>query len=269
MLLYRNVMGHIIKASKPKSKKHIYNEAMILITRPLAQSANLQSLLNGLKLDYELFPAFEINKINTKTSGQQYDVIIFISTNAVKYAEEYFKELFIKPFKVFAVGSITAKKLIDKGIQVDCYPKNNASSNELLTMPDCEGLKNKKILIVRGRGGSETLKNSLQLMNQVDYLEVYERTPCELTSHHIESIERFLGSPDGTVIANSIESLSNIIQLVKDVSFSHFDKLKSRNLIVLSERIKVQAEMIGFKNIRVTLNPSDQAVVDELINEKK
>jgi hypothetical protein len=89
-----------------------------------------------------------------------------------------------------------------------------------------------------------------------------------LTSHHIESIERFLESPDGTVIANSIESLSNIIQLVKDVSFSHFDKLKSRNLIVLSERIKVNAEMIGFTNIRVTLNPSDQAVVDELINEK-
>jgi len=26
--------------------------------------------------------------------------------------------------------------------------------------------------------------------------------------------------------------------------------------------------MIGFTNIRVTLNPSDQAVVDELINEK-
>ena len=207
-------------------------------------------------------------KLIRRPPGQQYDVIIFISTNAVKYAEEYFKELFIKPFKVFAVGPVTAKELIDKGIQVDCYPKNNASSNALLAMPDCEGLKNKKILIVRGRGGSETLKNSLQLMNQVDYLEVYERTPCELTSHHIESIERFLGSPDGTVIANSIESLSNIIQLVKDVSFSHFDKLKSRNLIVLSERIKVQAEMIGFKNIRVTLNPSDQAVVDEIINEK-
>ena len=58
MLLYRNVMGLIIKASKPKSKKHIYNEVMILITRPLAQSENLQSLLNGLELDYELFPAF-------------------------------------------------------------------------------------------------------------------------------------------------------------------------------------------------------------------
>jgi uroporphyrinogen-III synthase len=136
-------------------------------------------------------------------------------------------------------------------------------------MPDCEGLKNKKILIVRGRGGSETLKNSLQLMNQIDYLEVYDRKPCELTSHHIESIERFLGSPDGTVIANSIESLSNIIQLVKNVSFSHFDKLKSRHLIVLSERIKAYAEMIGFKSIRVTLNPSDQAVVDEIINAKK
>jgi uroporphyrinogen-III synthase len=84
---------------------------MILITRPLAQSENLQSLLNGLEIDYELFPAFEINKINTKTSRQQYDVIIFISTNAVMYAEEYFKKLFIKPFKIFAVGPVTAKIL--------------------------------------------------------------------------------------------------------------------------------------------------------------
>ena len=90
-----------------------------------------------------------------------------------------------------------------------------------------------------------------------------EKTLLAINSKEILEFEISIKSVINYCEKNNIE-----IQLVKDVSFSHFDKLKSRNLIVLSERIKVQAEMIGFTNIRVTLNPSDQAVVDELINEK-
>ena len=144
---------------------------MVLLTRPLSQVGNLQSLLedSDSDLDYVLFPAFEINKIDTVLPSQRYDVIIFISVNAVIYAEEYFSQLFVEPLKVFAVGPITAKKLTDKGVKVDAYPLENASSQELLAMPECSELADKKILIVRGKSGSETLKSSLKVMNQVDY----------------------------------------------------------------------------------------------------
>ena len=37
---------------------------MILLTRPLSQVGNLQSLLEDSDLDYVLFPALEINKID-------------------------------------------------------------------------------------------------------------------------------------------------------------------------------------------------------------
>ena len=107
---------------------------------------------------------------------RRYDVIIFISVNAVIYSEEFFSQLFVEPLKIFAVGPTTAKKLTDKGIKVDAYPLENASSQELLAMPECGKLSDKKVLIVRGKGGSETLKNSLKLMNQVDYLDVYRRS---------------------------------------------------------------------------------------------
>ena len=177
--------------------------------------------------------------------------------------------MFVEPIKIFAVGPITAKKLTDKGVKVDTYPLENASSNELLAMPECSELADKKVLIVRGKGGSETLKNSLKVMNQVDYLEVYRRTPCKVSRLHVESIERFMQTPDGIVIANSVESLFNIIKLVKEIRPYHEEELKSRTLVVLSERIKVQAQSIGFENIHVTPIPSDKGAIIELLKQQK
>jgi len=242
---------------------------MVLVTRPLSQVGNLQSLLEDLDLDYVLFPAFEINKIDTTAPGQTYDVIIFISVNAVIYSEEYFSKLLVEPLKIFAVGPTTAKKLTDKGVKVDAYPLENASSQELLEMPECGELTDKKILIVRGKGGSQTLKNSLKVMNQVDYLEVYRRTPCEVSRLHVESIERFMQTPDGIIIANSVESLFNVIKLVKEIRPYHEDQLKSRTLVVFSERIKVQAKSIGFENIHVTHTPSDKGTIIEVLKQQK
>jgi len=201
--------------------------------------------------------------------SESYDVIIFISVNAVIYAEEYFSQLFVEPLKIFAVGPSTAKKLTDKGVKVNAYPSENASSQELLAMPECGKLSDKKILIVRGKGGSETLKNSLKVMNQVDYLEVYRRTACEVSRLHVESIERFIQTPDGIVIANSVESLFNIVKLVKEIRSYHEDQLKSRTLVVLSERIKIQAQSIGFKNVHVARTPSDKGTIIEILNQQK
>ena len=242
---------------------------MVLLTRPLSQVGNLQSLLEDSDLDYVLFHALEINKIDTVAPSESYDVIIFISVNAVIYAEEYFSQLFVEPLKVFAVGPTTAKKLTDNGIKVDTYPLENASSQELLAMPECGELSDKKVLIVRGKGGSETLKNSLKVLNHIDYLEVYRRTACEVSRLHVESIERFMQTPDGIVIANSVESLFNVVNLVKEIRSYHVDQLKSRALVVLSERIKVQAQSIGFKNVHVARTPSDKGTIIELLNQQK
>ena len=73
------------------------------------QKVSLNDEQYKASLEYVLFPAFEINKIDTVVPSQHYDVIIFISVNAVIYSEEYFSQLFVEPLKVFAVGPITAK----------------------------------------------------------------------------------------------------------------------------------------------------------------
>ena len=238
---------------------------MILITRPLAQTENLKALLKVANIDYAFFPTFEVKKISSEVLKQHYDVIIFISVNAVNFAEDYFNKIFTGIFKVFAVGPVTAKRLIDKDIKVDCFPKFNASSVELLAMQECSELIDKKILIVRGKGGSEALKDNLRKFNQVDYLEVYERVPCEYTTLHAESIEVFLNSTNGALMAGSNETLYNIVRLLNLDSSDTFNKFKTKKLIVFSQKIKVLAESLGFENIKVTLNPSDQDLINELI----
>jgi len=241
---------------------------MILITRPVSQTKNLELLLNKNNFDYALFPAFEVSKLQTKAPVEKYDIIIFISVNAVNYAEEHYGDLFSDSSKVFAVGPVTANQLFKNNIAVDCFPKTSASSRELLKMKECSALSNRKILIVRGRGGSETLKNYLSSSNQVDYLEVYERIPCELTRIHNESLMSFVNHPDGILMATSNESLINIKRLVNCVSPKYFEILRARRLIVFSERIKSSAEKLGFKKIETTQNPSDEDFVDILLNKK-
>ena len=238
---------------------------MVLLTRPISQVGNLQSLLEDSDLDYVLFPAIEINKISAETPKQLYDVVVFVSVNAVIYAREYFNSAIKESTKIFAVGSATAKSLSDNGLIVDAFPENEASSESLLAMPEFS-LTDKKILIVRGRGGSEVLKNELIKNNIVDYLEVYERTPCDVSSLHIESLERFMSNSAGIVMANSIESLRNIYQLISNIRQYHLEEILQRPIVVLSNRIKEYAKTLGFININVVKSQSDEGVLRVLLN---
>ena len=241
---------------------------MLLITRPIAQTKNLESLLLANEIDFALFPTFEIKKLKPIFHPHQYDVIIFISVNAVNYAEEYFDQLLLTTLKVFAVGPATANQLKRKNIKVDCYPKKNASSKELLKMKECLILSNNKILIIRGKGGSDTLTNTLGIKNQVDYLEVYERVQCELTFQHSQSFETFMNYSNGVLMATSEQSLVNIMRLVHSISIDFIQILLTKKIIVFSERLRVLAKDHGFKNIEVTENPSDEDLVNLLVNKK-
>ena len=238
---------------------------MVLLTRPLSQAGIFQSLLEDSDLDYVLFPAIEINKVSAKTPKQLYDVVVFVSVNAVIYSKEHLNFAIKESTKIFAVGSTTARCISDNGLRVDGFPENEASSENLLAMPELS-LNNKTILIVKGRGGSEVLRNELMKENIVDYLEVYERSPCEVSPLHIESLERFMDNSAGIVMANSIESLRNIYQLISNIRQYHLEEILQRPIVVLSNRIKEYAKTLGFININVAKSQSDEGVLRVLLN---
>ena len=100
---------------------------MVLLTRPLAQSNNLQSLLDKASLEYVLFPAIEINKVSVKIPKQLYDAVVFVSVNAVIYAKEHLNFAIKESTQIFAVGAATAKRLSDNGLIVDAFPEDRKS----------------------------------------------------------------------------------------------------------------------------------------------
>lgn len=241
----------------------------VLITRPLHQAQSLKSLLENDGHNGLLFPTLKIKKLIVDVEINNYDALIFISNNSVKYAIEQITFPQNRTFKVFAVGAATANKLKDCGIEVDCHPQENASSENLLSTPIVSQMENKKILIVRGKGGRETLKLGLSAKhNYVDYLEVYERTECEVSDVHIESIEKLLNNQNSVLTITSIESLLAMLNIVKKIDPNCLDKIKSMPLIVLSNRISYFAKSVGFLHTYVAYKTNNYGLV-ALINQLK
>ncbi|SMN17018.1 Uroporphyrinogen-III synthase [uncultured Candidatus Thioglobus sp.] len=233
----------------------------VLLTRPLVQVQTLESLVTDSGHKSLLFPTLEVKSISAKLKHNQYDVVIFISANAVEHGLALLDQ--IHSTKIFTVGAATAQKLNDYGISVDDFPKQKPSSEALLALDSVAELQHKKVLIFRGKGGRETLKNGLEKNhNQVEYVEVYDRVTCTLTSDHKTSLNIFLSNNQGVISITSNENLDGLILLASQLN--QLDKLKTYSLVVLSQRIEKYALSLGFTQVLITADISDQAIVTVL-----
>jgi Uroporphyrinogen-III synthase len=82
----------------------------VLLTRPFSQVKPLESLVNERGHQALLFPTLRIEALKSAPLKERYDVVIFISANAVEYGLEALSSLDHRHDKIFAVGAVTAKK---------------------------------------------------------------------------------------------------------------------------------------------------------------
>ncbi len=235
----------------------------VLLTRPLLQVEELQFMVVKSGNKPLLFPTLKLNPIDTKAEKNHYDVVIFISANAVEYGLRILKT--ISYHQIFAVGSATAKKLSKNNIKIDDFPKDKSSSEALLALDSVNRLCHKTILIFRGRGGRETLKQGLTKQdNQVEYVEVYERISHDIGSLHRQSLNEFLSRNEGVISITSIDGMKSLLEISSQII--DIDKLKNYLLVVLSDRIKAYANSIGFDKVLVAPNTSDNGIISVLIS---
>lgn len=214
----------------------------VLITRPEKQA---QSLIKAvLKKGWTplLFPTLSIKKCDETALNKNTTYVIFISANAVEYGHHLLKNI---DAKIIAVGPATAKKLQQKNIKVAFYPQKNPSSESLLAMDEMQNLQNENIVIVRGIGGQETLKNTLSKNNTVSYKEVYERIVATPTQQHFKNLKTFLDNDEGVIFLSSVENAQALLTLVEN------KKILSFQIFALSDRIKKATLDLGFKKISV------------------
>lgn len=221
----------------------------------MAQVKPLQILMSEHAYQPILFPTLEIEALESVPFNFHYNAVIFISTNAVKYGLRILKTLNYQ--QVFAVGAKTASKLTKNNIKVDAFPVKKPSSKTLLAMSKLKALNGQSILIFRGEGGMETLKEGLKKNNFVEYIEVYRRIKCPISDLHKTSLFQFFKNNKGVVTATSVENLNALLLIAQQINTNAPNLIKCYPLVVLSERIKIAAQFIGFKRIEIASEISD------------
>ena len=144
--------------------KGLANKNILLLNYPLTE---IKTLENYAKFDSIL------GNLNN------YQHIIFISTNAVHSFVRRFKNLKIKlPNHIIfsSIGPKTKEAFENEfDVCVNC-PKENYDSEHLIKNKIFDDIQNKKVLIIRGTHGREALKYMLEEKGaKVDYGECYIR----------------------------------------------------------------------------------------------
>ena len=206
-------------------------------------------------------PVLDIQPVNVAPPVASYDLLIFISTNAVQHGHAI---LAAQPqARLAAVGTATAQALIALGHRIDVMPEQAASSEALLAHPLLQ-TPPAQILIVRGTGGRELLRDTLTARgSQVTVAEVYARVAAQADATQLQMLHNQLVSGEIDVI--SITS-ADILRALHDLLDAPTHVLaQSCALLVGSARIALLARQLGWSGeYIIATSPEDAAMTSAL-----
>lgn len=245
----------------------------IVITRPASQADSICRLLREYKAVPIAFPTLLIQPVADSTIAQarlrrldQYDLLVFISVNAVAQALALLSQTLLQGLperpKLAAIGKATARALCQAGRVPDFLPAQGNDSEALLALPALHQVNGWRVLIVRGVGGRETLAETLRARGaSVEYAEVYQRTMPKTDPQAL--LARWQQGEIHAVTATSNETLQNLYDMVG--ADGRADLLATR-LAVVSPRAAVLARQLGFRqSVQVAAEASDQALLEALL----
>ncbi len=218
----------------------------ILLTRPPGANKSLADLFRADGLLPVVRPLIELAEKPVDQEMKRialdldrYDKIIFVSKSSVRFGlpilENYWPQ-WPQSLSWFAVGPRTAHYLKIEDLEV--YSPSLASSEGLLAMNELQAPMGKKVLIVRGVGGRETLKEGLEGRGAlVDYAEVYRRDLIDY-----ESAEWLPSGEKVFALVHSGEALIHLSKLLGSL-------LTQYCLIVPSRRLQLMAIDEGFGTV--------------------
>ena len=240
----------------------------VLVTRPAGLAARLAELLHARCCEAILFPAIEILPPDDEASLQaivarldEFDIAVFISPTAVARAVAAVTAAHSWPagLKCAAVGSGTAGALRDAGIAEVLAPRGRGDSDALAALPQMSDVAGKRVVIFRGQGGRETLRQVLAARGaKVEYAECYRRAVPRVDVAPL--VERWRRGDIAGVCVTSAQGLENLIALLGD---SAAPLLGATPLFVPHPRVADAARRLGVAQVTVT-GPGDDELVEAL-----
>ncbi|MFA7242134.1 MAG: uroporphyrinogen-III synthase [Sulfuricellaceae bacterium] len=251
----------------------------VLITRPARQNANLARLVREAGGEAILFPTLEIAGIDDSAPLyaimarlEQFGLAIFISPNAVEKGIALIRSTRALPpaLKIAAIGQGSADALARLGVAQVLAARGGNDSEALLALPELQQVANSRVVIFRGVGGRETLKQELTRRGaEVVYAECYRRRMPECDPAPLLALGET--GKIGAIATTSTESLRNLrIMLGENSRNGHkrnghrLEWLNRTPLFAPHPRIAAAAHEAGWEKVFVTA-PGDDGLVNSMI----
>lgn len=242
----------------------------VLVTRPQGQELALCRGLREAGYEPHHQPLLELEplaELDTVQRGllldlDRFEHIIFISGNAVRHGmariEDYWPQWPVG-IHCYGVGAATAGKLADYGIPA-LSPDGEMTSESLLALPSLREVAGQRVLIVKGEGGRDTLRQKLSRRGaEVAELVCYRRRCPQLPAGELAA--RIRRWSIELILLSSGEGLTNLLRLLSPEETLNVSAL---GLLVPSRRVAEQAEAAGFSHLITAENASDAAVLRAL-----
>ena len=241
----------------------------IMITRPAHQAGSLINSIQSAGGQVLTFPTLEIQPLSAddtqlKMPIASYDIFIFISPNAVDYGVRYLQQNGKVPASslLATVGPGSARAIEQVlGRTPEIQPEKDFNSEGLLQHPKLVDVKEKHILIVKGKGGRPLLQTTLsQRGATVEALDVYKRVIPEYESDQV--IIDLQNHALAAIVITSGESLQNLVTMIPD---DVHQALFQVPLVLVNERIADIAKEYGFTGpIYLTYSANDENILQVL-----
>ena len=213
----------------------------VVVTRPRRQAGPFIEHATRAGATCIALPAIDIEPVLLDAAERQrlapdaHDWTIYTSANAVDASLEQLG----RPARcrIAAVGRATSRALEAQGIAVHAIPEGRFDSEGLLALPAFAAPAGQRILILRGEGGRELLREALQARGAtVTVGELYRRLHGEPAHATLEALASALSAnPRALVVAvTSVEVLDGLLGLLPAALAG---RLRAQPLLLPGERV--------------------------------
>jgi uroporphyrinogen-III synthase len=235
----------------------------VVITRPAAQAGRFLELARAAGAACIPYPTLQIERIalddgtRARLQGRAWDWAVFTSANAVESALAQCPAPLAT--RHAAVGRATARALEQHGAKVDVRPES-ANSEGLLELPEFAELAGRSVLLVKGSGGRELLRDALSARGaDVLELEVYRRSVTSPTEAATAQLRLALSSAGPLVVA--VTSAEVLQSLLEHVAADDGVRLRRRTLLVPGPRVAATAASLGWTGPVVAAASAEDAAM--------
>lgn len=237
-----------------------------MITRPAHQAGSLSRLVEqagGRAIELPLIeittPADESAARDALAGLAEFDMVIFISPNAVQRSRLYIGNTLPDGPRLAVVGQGTARQLQeDFQRRPDLIPSEGYNSEALLALPACRQLGGKRILIVKGEGGRSVLADGLVKRGAlVSYANLYRRVVPAAAKAQLATVQN--EQKVDVVVLTSGEGIANLLSLTGETSRTW---LCNMPWLVIHPRLADIARQAGCENeIIVSEGAGDEQIL--------